>query len=219
LSANSCPACRQKTRASGWSLRTIKLSCVRPCANSVLRLATPTGARWMWNADTRCVRSALTEAGYLAALIPEEYDGRAWNGGSLHHSRRSDRCGGNAACLPCADVHHGHRFAPRQPEQNDGFFRRLQVANCASGLWSDRTQRRQRHTKITTAAVRKGDRYVVNGQKVWTSRVQHTDLMLLLARTSPASSDPKEKTLGLSTLLVDLRDASRARWTCGRSAR
>jgi acyl-CoA dehydrogenase len=59
-------------------------------------------------------------------------------------------------------------------------------------------------TKITTTAVRKGDVYVVNGQKVWTSRVQHSDLMLLLARTAPPSAD---KTAGLSTLLVDLRDA------------
>ncbi len=63
-------------------------------------------------------------------------------------------------------------------------------------------------TKITTSAVRQGDRYVVNGQKCWTSRMQHSDLMLLLARTSPPSSERKQKTFGLSTFLVDLRMAA-----------
>ena len=61
-------------------------------------------------------------------------------------------------------------------------------------------------TKITTTAVRKGDRYVVNGQKVWTSRVQHSDLMILLARTT-ALADVRKKSEGMSIFLVDLRDA------------
>ena len=61
-------------------------------------------------------------------------------------------------------------------------------------------------TKLKTTAVRKGDRYVVNGQKVWISRVQHSDLMILLARTTPLS-ETKRKSDGLSTFLVDLRDA------------
>jgi len=77
----------------------IKSSCARPCANSAPRLATPIGAHWMRSADTptRFVR-ALTEAGYLAALIPEEYDGAGLGiGRGLHHPRRSNHCGGNAA--------------------------------------------------------------------------------------------------------------------------
>src|SRR5437870_10777943 len=61
-------------------------------------------------------------------------------------------------------------------------------------------------TKIKTTAVKKGDRYVVNGQKVWISRVQHSDLMILLARTTPLS-DVKKKSAGMSTFLVDLREA------------
>ena len=63
-------------------------------------------------------------------------------------------------------------------------------------------------TKTRTTAVRKGDRYVVNGQKVWISRIQHSDLMLLLARTTPLP-EVKKKTEGLSIFLVDLRDGDR----------
>ena len=61
-------------------------------------------------------------------------------------------------------------------------------------------------TKIKTVAVKKGDRYVVNGQKVWISRVQHSDLMILLARTTPLAQ-VKKKSEGLSVFLVDLRHA------------
>src|ERR1700688_4917234 len=61
-------------------------------------------------------------------------------------------------------------------------------------------------TKLKTTAVRKGDRYVINGQKVWISRVQHSDLMLLLARTAPLA-DAAQKSAGISIFLVDLRDA------------
>ena len=61
-------------------------------------------------------------------------------------------------------------------------------------------------TKLKTTAVRKGDRYVVNGQKVWISRIQHSDLMILLARTTPLA-EVKKKSEGLSIFLVDLREA------------
>src|SRR4029453_14604092 len=61
-------------------------------------------------------------------------------------------------------------------------------------------------TKIKTTAVRKGDRYVVNGQKVWISRIQHSDLMILLARTTPLA-ECKKKSEGMSIFLVDLREA------------
>src|SRR6202030_3098840 len=62
-------------------------------------------------------------------------------------------------------------------------------------------------TKTATFAERKGDRYVVNGQKIWISRVQHSDLMLLLARTTPLPQ-VKKKTEGLSVFLVDLRNGN-----------
>ncbi len=61
-------------------------------------------------------------------------------------------------------------------------------------------------TKIKTTAVRKGDRYVINGQKVWISRIQHSDLMILLARTTPLDQ-VKKKSEGMSIFLVDLREA------------
>ena len=61
-------------------------------------------------------------------------------------------------------------------------------------------------TKIKTTAVRKGDRYVINGQKVWISRIQHSDLMILLARTTPLA-EVKRKSEGMSIFLVDLREA------------
>src|SRR5204862_7409534 len=61
-------------------------------------------------------------------------------------------------------------------------------------------------TKIKTTAVKKGDRYVVNGQKVWTSRVQHSDLMILLARTTPLA-EVRKKSEGMSIFLIDLRTA------------
>ena len=62
-------------------------------------------------------------------------------------------------------------------------------------------------TQIKTTAVRKGDRYVVNGQKVWISRVQHSDLMILLARTTPLDRGDEEALEGMSIFLVDLREA------------
>jgi acyl-CoA dehydrogenase len=71
-------------------------------------------------------------------------------------------------------------------------------------------------TKIKTTAVKRGDRYVVNGQKVWISRVQHSDLMILLARTTPLAEVAK-KSEGLSIFVVDLRDAIGRGWMCGRS--
>ena len=61
-------------------------------------------------------------------------------------------------------------------------------------------------TKLKTTAVKKGDRYVVNGQKVWISRIQHSDLMILLARTTPLK-DVKKKSQGLSIFMVDLKEA------------
>jgi len=152
---------------------------------------------------------ALTEAGYLAALIPEEYDGAGLGmAEACIILEEVNRCGGNAAACHAqmyimgTVLRHGSAEQKRRflPPIASGELRLQAFGVTEPNAGSDTT-------KITTAAVRKGDRYVVNGQKVWTSRVQHTDLMLLLARTSPASSDPKEKTLGLSTLLVDLRDA------------
>jgi acyl-CoA dehydrogenase len=153
--------------------------------------------------------AALTEAGYLAALIPEDYDGA---GLGLAEAciilEEVNRSGGNAAACHAQMYIMGTVLRHGSEEQKRRFLPpiargelRLQAFGVTEPTAGSDT------TKIATTAVRRGDRYIVNGQKVWTSRVQHSDFMLLLARTSPPSDDPKAKTFGLSTLLVDLRDA------------
>ncbi len=151
---------------------------------------------------------ALTEGGWLAALIPEEYGG---GGLSLLEAslilEQINRSGGNsAAChaqmyIMGTLVRHGSQQQKQKylPALARGELR-LQafgVTEPASG--SDTTQ-------LKTMAVRRGDKYVVNGQKVFISRVEHSDLMLLLARTTPAEQAAK-RTEGLSVFLVDLREA------------
>jgi acyl-CoA dehydrogenase len=152
---------------------------------------------------------ALTEAGYLAALIPEEYEGAGLGiAEACIILEEVNRTGGNAAACHAQMYIMGTVLRHGSDEQKRRFLPpiargelRLQAFGVTEPNAGSDT------TKIETTAVRRGDRYVVNGQKVWTSRVQHSDLMLLLARTSPPSDDPKAKTFGLSTLLVDLRDA------------
>ncbi len=152
---------------------------------------------------------ALTDAGYLAALIPQEYGGAGL--GLAEASiilEEINRAGGNAAACHAqmyimgTVLRHGNDEQKRRflPAIASGALRLQAFAVTEPTAGSDTT-------KIATTAVRKGNLYVVNGQKVWTSRVQHSDLMLLLARTAAPSPDLKEKTAGLSALLVDLRTA------------
>jgi acyl-CoA dehydrogenase len=151
---------------------------------------------------------ALTDAGWLAALIPEEY-----GGGGLSLTEASvileeiNRSGANSgAChaqmyIMGALVRHGAEEQKRRylPEIASGKLRLQSFAVTEPTTGTDTT-------KTKTMAVRSGDRYVVNGQKVWISRVQHSDLMLLLARTTPLG-EVKKKTEGLSIFLVDLEGA------------
>jgi acyl-CoA dehydrogenase len=152
---------------------------------------------------------ALTEAGWLAALIPEEY-----GGGGLGVTEASvileeiNRSGANSgAChaqmyIMGALVRHGSDAQKRRylPDIASGVLRLQSFAVTEPTVGTDTT-------KIRTFAARRGDRYVVNGQKVWISRMQHSDLMLLLARTTPLA-EVARKTDGLSLFLVDLRDAA-----------
>jgi acyl-CoA dehydrogenase len=153
---------------------------------------------------------ALTDAGYLAALIPEAYGGAGLGiAEACIVLEEVNRAGGNAAACHAqmyimgTVLRHGNEDQKRRflPAIASGELRLQAFAVTEPTAGSDTT-------KISTTAVRKGGVYVVNGQKVWTSRVQHSDLMLLLARTAAPSADPKEKTSGLSTLLVDLRTAA-----------
>lgn len=150
--------------------------------------------------------TALAEAGWLAGLIPEEYGG---SGLTLTQAsvvmEEINRAGGNSgAChgqmyiMGCI-VRHGSEKQKQDllPRIASGEIRLQSMAVTEPTTGSDTT-------KLKTTAVLKGDRYVINGQKVWTSRLQHSDYMLLLARTTPLA-DVKKKSEGLSVFLVDLR--------------
>ena len=151
---------------------------------------------------------ALTAAGWLAALIPQSYGG---SGLGLAEAsvimEEINRCGGNSgACHGQMYnmgtlLRHGSEAQKRQylPKIASGELRLQSMGVTEPTTGTDTT-------KIKTTAVRKGDTYVVNGQKVWISRVQHSDLMILLARTTPLA-EVKKKSEGMSIFLVDLHQA------------
>lgn len=150
----------------------------------------------------------LTEAGWLAALIPEEYGG---SGLSLTAAsvimEEINRNGGNSGVCHGQMynmgtlLRHGSKAQKEQylPRIATGELRLQSMAVTEPTTGTDTT-------KIKTTAVRKGDRYVINGQKVWISRIQHSDLMILLARTTPLDQ-VKRKADGMSIFLVDLHSA------------
>jgi acyl-CoA dehydrogenase len=152
--------------------------------------------------------AALTAAGWLAALIPEEYGG---SGLSLAAAsvimEEINRSGGNSgAChgqmyVMNVLVRHGSEEQRRHylPRIATGELRMQSMAVTEPTTGTDTT-------KLKTVAVRKGDRYVINGQKVWISRVRHSDLLVLLARTTPLAQ-VQRKSEGMSVFLVDLREA------------
>ena len=151
---------------------------------------------------------ALTKAGWMAALIPEEY-----GGSNLSLTEASvimeeiNRCGGNSGACHGQMYNMGtllrHGSAAQKqaylPKIASGELRLQSMAVTEPTTGTDTT-------KIKTTAVKKGDKYIINGQKVWISRVQHSDLMILLARTTPLAEVTK-KSEGMSVFLVDLRDA------------
>jgi len=152
---------------------------------------------------------ALTKAGWLAALIPQDYGG---SGLGLSEAsvimEEINRSGGNAgACHGQMYnmgtlLRHGSEAQKRKylPRIAAGELRLQSMAVTEPTTGTDTTQ-------LKTVAVRKADRYVVNGQKVWISRVQHSDLMILLARTTSAT-EVKRKSEGMSIFIVDLGQAT-----------
>jgi acyl-CoA dehydrogenase len=152
---------------------------------------------------------ALTEAGYLACLIPEEYGGSGLGIGAaaaiLEEIHKSGCNGGacHAQMYTMGTVlRHGNAAQKAQylPKIASGELR-LQAFGVTEPTAGTDT------TSIRTTAERRGNSaYVVNGQKVWTSRAEHSDLMLLLARTTPRDQ-VKKKTEGISVFLVDMRKA------------
>ena len=151
---------------------------------------------------------ALTEGGYLGALIPEEYGGAGLPlsaAAAILETVHAEGCNG-AAChaqmyIMGSILRHG-TDAQKQaylPKIATGELRLQAFAVTEPTSGTDTTS-------LRTFARREGDTYVVNGQKVWTSRAEHSDLMLLLARTTPRDQAAK-RTEGLSTFLVDMRQA------------
>ena len=152
--------------------------------------------------------AALIGAGWLSAMIPEEYGG---SGLGLTAAsvimEEINRCGGNAAAV------HGQMYnmgtllrngsraqkAKYLPDIAAGKLRIQSMAVTEPTTGSDTT-------RIRTTAVKRDGRYVVNGQKVWISRIQHSDLMILLARTTPLA-EVTQKSAGMSIFIVDLHDA------------
>ncbi|CAN5462838.1 acyl-CoA dehydrogenase family protein [soil metagenome] len=160
------------------------------------------------NAYPETFVQAMTKAGYLAALIPEIY-----GGGESTLTEASvileeiNYSGGNAAVCHAQMYMMGTLLRHGSPEQKAQYLPaiaagqlRLQAFGVTEPDAGSDT------TRIRTSAVRQGDWYVINGQKIWTSRVAYSDLMLLLARTTPLEQVEK-RTHGLSIFLVDLRTA------------
>jgi len=150
---------------------------------------------------------ALTEAGWLSALIPEEYGGSGL--GIAEASvilEEVNHSGGNSGACHAQMYVMGTLLRHGSPEQKRRYLPRIASGELRLQSFAvTEPTTGSDTTKLKTTAVRNGDRYLVNGQKVWTSRVQHSDLMLLVARTTPLA-ETKKKSDGLSVFLVDLRD-------------
>jgi acyl-CoA dehydrogenase len=151
---------------------------------------------------------AMTEAGYLAALIPEQY-----GGGGVGVTEASiileevHRSGGNAAACHAQMYIMGTLLRHGSEAQKDFYLPKIASGELrlqAFGVTEPDTGTDTTQTRTT--AVRQPDHYLIRGQKIWTSRAQHSDLMLLLARTTPVEQVPK-RTHGLSVFLIDLREA------------
>jgi acyl-CoA dehydrogenase len=152
--------------------------------------------------------NALTKAGWMAALIPENYGG---SGLGLTEAsvimEEINRAGGNSGACHGQMYNMGTLLRHGSAEQKSFYLPKIAAGELrlqSMGVTEPTTGTDT--TKIRTTAVRTGDRYVINGQKVWISRIQHSDLMILLARTTPLDQVAK-KSEGMSIFIVDLRDA------------
>ncbi|RKT32553.1 acyl-CoA dehydrogenase [Roseovarius halotolerans] len=151
---------------------------------------------------------ALTREGWMAALIPEAYGG---SGLGLTEAsvimEEINRAGGNSGACHGQMYNMNTLVRHGSEEQRERILPKLATGELrlqSMGVTEPTTGTDT--TQLKTTAVKKGDRYVVNGQKVWISRVQHSDLMILLARTTPLS-EVKKKSEGLSIFLVDIKEA------------
>jgi len=151
---------------------------------------------------------ALTRDGWMAALIPEEYGG---SGLGLTEAsiimEEINRSGGNSGACHGQMYNMGTLLRHGSDAQKSYYLPKIASGELrlqSMGVTEPTTGTDT--TKIKTTAVKQGDKYVIYGQKVWISRIQHSDLMILLARTTPLDQVTK-KSLGMSIFIVDLRDA------------
>jgi acyl-CoA dehydrogenase len=151
---------------------------------------------------------ALTQAGYLAALIPEEFGGAGLSLDAaaaileeIQHAGCNGAAGHAQMYIMGALLRHGSEEQKRRflPAIAAGALRLQAFGVTEPGSGTDTSS-------IKTFARREGDRYIVNGQKVWTSRAEHSDLMLLLARTTP-KAEVARRTDGLSVFIIDMQGA------------
>jgi acyl-CoA dehydrogenase len=152
--------------------------------------------------------NALIGAGWLSAMIPEQYGGPGLGlVAATVIMEEINRCGGNAGAVHGQMYNMSTLLRNGSPEQKARYLPRiasgeLRIQSMAVTEPTTGTDT----TQLKTTATRRDGRYVINGQKVWISRVQHSDLMILLARTTPLA-EVKKKSEGMSIFIVDLRDA------------
>lgn len=157
---------------------------------------------------------ALTKEGWMAALIPEEYGGAGL--GLIEASvimEEINRAGGNSGACHGQMYNMNTLVQHGSEEQRQKFLPKIAAGELrlqSMGVTEPTTGTDT--TKIKTTAVKKDGRYVINGQKVWISRVQHSDYMILLARTTPLA-EVKKKSEGLSIFLVDIKEAMKSGMT------
>ena len=157
---------------------------------------------------------ALTREGWMAALIPEDYGG---SGLGLAEAsvimEEINRAGGNSGACHGQMYNMNTLVRHGSEEQRRKYLPRIAAGELrlqSMGVTEPTTGTDT--TKIKTTAVKRGDRYVINGQKVWISRVQHSDYMILLARTTPLA-EVRKKSEGMSIFLVDIKEAMKSGMT------
>ena len=154
---------------------------------------------------------ALTEAGYLAALIPEEYGGSGLTvSAAAAIMEEVHAAGGNGAACHAQMYTMGTILRHGSPAQKQAYLPKIASGELRLQAFGVTEPTSGTDTlSLRTTARREGDHYVINGQKIWTSRAEHSDLMLLLARTTPKEKAQK-RTDGLSVFLVDMKLAQGA---------
>ena len=158
--------------------------------------------------------TALSKAGYLAALIPEQYGGAGMTiSGAAAVLEEIQRAGGNGAACHAQMYIMGALLRHGSQQQKERYLPRIASGELRLQAFGVTEPTSGTDTlSLKTTARREGDHYVVSGQKVWTSRAQHSDLMLLLARTTP-KDQVKKRTEGLSVFILDMREALKSGMT------